>query len=73
MRWRGFFLTAGGMGDVLSGLINLELDDDIEFEAGNYAAYGRVGYRAGELPLTISGMGLIGQQTGFAVELGFRF
>jgi hypothetical protein len=73
IRWRGFFVTVGGMGDVLSGAINLDLDDDIEFEAGNYAGYGRVGYRAGEVPIVASGMVMVGQQTGFAVELGLRF
>ena len=69
----GFQVSVGGFADISSGLIDLGLDDDKEFESGNYSGYVRAGYRAAQIPLLAAARYFVGQYTGFAVELGVRF
>jgi hypothetical protein len=68
----GFQLTAGGLYEGMSGLINLDLDDDMEFESFGWAGYARAAWRPEELPFYVAARGYLGDYSGFMAEIGFR-
>jgi len=69
----GVQLSAGAIADLMQGRIDVDVDDDIEFDSSNVGAYARLAYRAAHFPLFASARLYMGEYRGFSAELGVRF